>query len=459
MQRSMMRFGLAPAWLLAAACSGNPSSALSGMTTPPPAGAAAIGGMGVGAAGMTAIAAGRAAAAGAASALAGRTAPASAGAGAPAAVGGATGAAGRSSALAGRAATAGGAGAGGLAAGSGGVAALAGQGAGAGSQAGAGGASAGAPAAGSGACAGPKANTQGKNPLFTDQYTADPGALVDNCTFYIHCGHDEGPNGFVLREWFVLSSTDMVNWTKKVAMRVSDFAWADANAWAGQVVKKGAKYYWFVPVQERGGGMTIGVAVGDSPTGPFRDAIGKPLINDAFEMSNAGFRTPSDTPFTIDPTVLVDDDGQAYLHYGGFSRMMVAKLSDDMLSIEGKLQEITPRGFFEAPYLLKHKGTYYEIYAAGTNPATIDYATSDSPMGPWKYGGRILDALPAAAGQDAPTSHPAVAEFAGQWYLVYHLSNGPNGGGTYKREVAIEKLTIRDDGTIPKITPSSGLRF
>mgnify|MGYP003471524624 FL=1 len=301
----------------------------------------------------------------------------------------------------------------------------------------AGGAQAGQSAAGSSAaCTPPAPGSKGKNPLFTDQYTADPGALVDGCTFYIHCGHDEGPNGFVLKEWFVLSSTDMVHWTKQVAMKVSDFKWADMNAWAGQVVKKNGKYYWFVPVNERGGGMAIGVAVGDSATGPFKDAIGKPLINDAFEMSNAGFRTPADTPFTIDPTVWVDEDGQAYLHYGGFSRLMVAKLTDDMLGIDGKLQEVTPRGFFEAAYLFKHAGKYYEVYAAGTNPATIDYATSNSALGPWTYGGRILDALPSVPGQDAPTSHPAVAQFAGQWYLVYHLSNGPNGGGTYKREVA-----------------------
>jgi len=251
----------------------------------------------------------------------------------------------------------------------------------------------------------------------------------------------------------------MVNWAKQVAMRVSDFAWADANAWAGQVVKKNDKYYWFVPVQERGGGMAIGVAVADSPSGPFQDAIGEPLINDAFEMSNVGFRTPSDTPFTIDPTVWVEEDGQAWLHYGGFSRMMVAKLADDMRSIDGTMQEVTPQGFFEAPYLFKHDGVYYEVYAAGINPATIDYATSDSPMGPWRYGGRILDALPNVPGQDAATSHPAVAQFAGQWYLVYHVSDGPNGGGTYKREVAIEKLTIQPDGTIAKVTRSSGFSF
>lgn len=319
----------------------------------------------------------------------------------------------------------------------------------------------GTPTAGSGAtrtCAAPAAGTRSKNPLFTDTFTADPGVLVHDCTFYIHCGHDEGQTGFVLNEWYVLSSTDMVNWTKEVALDLSAFSWADNNAWAGQAVEKNGKFYWYVPVNERGGGMTIGVAVGDSPTGPFKDAIGKPLINDDFEMSNAGFRTPSDTPFTIDPTVFVDDDGQAYLHYGGFGRMMVAKLGDDMISIAGKLQEVTPRGLFEAPYLFKRDGIYYELYAAGQNPASIDYAIAETPLGPFEYKGRILDPLRGLPGEDAPTSHPAVAEFAGQWYLVYHVSDA-QGGGTYRRAVAIEKLTWNADGTIQPIERSDGLTF
>lgn len=312
------------------------------------------------------------------------------------------------------------------------------------------------------ACTLPAAGTKGKNPLFSDQYTADPAALVHDCTFYITCGHDDpanGQNGFALREWFLLSSTDMVSWTKKVALRLSDFAWADANAWAGQMVEKNGKFYWYVPVNERGGGMAIGVAVADSPAGPFKDALGKPLINDRSEMADFGFRDPGQTVFTIDPTVFVDDDGQAYIHYGGFSRMVVGKLNDDMISLDGKLKEVTPPGFFEAPYLIKYEGKYYEIYAGGTNPATIDYATSQSPLGPWTRGGRILDALPTLPGQDASTSHPGVAQFGGQWFLVYHLSNGPNGGGTYRREVAIEKLTFNAGGTIAKVTPSAGLSF
>jgi beta-xylosidase len=308
-------------------------------------------------------------------------------------------------------------------------------------------------------CAAPRPGSRGMNPLFTDQYTADPAPLVHDCTFYITAGHDEGSTGFVIREWFLLSSTDMVTWTKRVGMTLSTFSWANANAWASQMVHKSGKFYWYVPVQKRGSGMAIGVAVADSPAGPFRDAIGNSLIDDAYEMREWNFTDPGQTPFTIDPTVFVDDDGQAYLHYGGFGRLVVARLNADMISINGAMREVTPRGFFEAPYLTKRNGVYYQVYAAGANPAAIDYATSNSPLGPWTYRGRILDPLPNVSGQDAATSHPGVAEFAGQWYLVYHLSNGPNGGGTYKREVAVDKLTFESDGSIRKITPSSGLSF
>ena len=329
---------------------------------------------------------------------------------------------------------------------------------------GASGASAGG-GAGTSACPAPASGTKGTNPLFTDQFTADPGVLVWNCTFYIQCGHDEaaaGQNAFVMREWFLLKSTDMVHWTKTVAMKLGTFKWANANAWAGQMVAApNGRFYWYVPVaQASDGSMALGVAVADAPEGPWTDAIGKPLVNDAFEMSNMGFATASATAFTIDPTVLVDDDGQAYLHYGGFSRMIEARLGADMISIVGKMQETTPRGFFEAPFLLKRNGVYYEIYAAGTNPATIDWAKATSPLGPWTYGGRLLDAFPRAAGNtDYPTNHAGVALLAGQWYVAYHVSDGPNGGGTYRREVAVDKLTFAADGSIQKTTPSAGLSF
>lgn len=311
-----------------------------------------------------------------------------------------------------------------------------------------------------GACTGPAIGTQGSNPIMPNLFTADPAALIHDCTFYITAGHDEGTYGFLMRDWYVLSSTDMVNWSDNGGPKLSlnAFGWADANAWAGQMVQRNGRFYWYVPVNERGAGMAIGVAVADSPLGPFHDAIGAPLVNDAIEMRAFNYSQDYQTVYTIDPTVFVDDDGQAYLAYGGFGRMVTVMLGDDMISLKGQMTEQSPRGFFEAPYLTKRNGTYYMVYAAGANPATIDYATSASPTGPWQYRGRILDALPGLPGEDAPTSHPAIAEFAGQWYLVYHLSNGP-GGGTYRRQVAVDKLTFNGDGTIQKVTPTSGVSF
>lgn len=311
-----------------------------------------------------------------------------------------------------------------------------------------------------GPCQGPAIGTKGSNPIAPHLFTADPAVLVHDCTFYITAGHDEGTYGFVMRDWYILSSADMVNWSDNGGpkLSLSVFSWADANAWAGQMVERNGRFYWYVPINERGGGMAIGVAVADSPLGPFRDAIGAPLVNDAVEMRAFNYAQANQTVYTIDPTVFVDSDGQAYLAYGGFGRMVTVALSDDMISLKGQMVEQTPRGFFEAPYLTKRNAVYYMVYAAGSNPATIDYATSGSPMGPWQYRGRILDALQGLPGQDAPTSHPAIAEFAGQWYLVYHLSNGP-GGGTYRRQVAVDKLTFNADGTIQKVTPSSGVSF
>ena len=140
--------------------------------------------------------------------------------------------------------------------------------------------------------------------------------------------------------------------------------------------------------------------------------------------------------------------------------MVTAKLNSDMISISGKLVESTPDNYFESPYLVKNGNLYYEIYAAGSaNPTTIDYATSSSPMGPWTRKGTVLPTMTKVAGQDEPTNHAGVGKFAGQWYIAYHVSNGPNGGGTYKREVAIDKMTFNSDGTIKPVTPSTGLTF
>ena len=219
------------------------------------------------------------------------------------------------------------------------------------------------------------------NPIVTNIFTADPSVVVDNGRLYMYTGRDEAPQdvpGYRMNEWRVFSTCDMKHWVDHgVPANLKTFAWATSDAFAVDVVKRDGKFYLYAPVKHATvPGVSIGVAVSDSPTGPFKDARGSALITN--DMTK---ETPNDWD-DIDPAVFIDDDGQAYLHYGSFGRMVAAKLNDDMISINGKMRETTPQGFFEGPFLTKRSGTYYEIYSAGSNPATIDYSTSSGPKMP-----------------------------------------------------------------------------
>jgi hypothetical protein len=291
------------------------------------------------------------------------------------------------------------------------------------------------------------------NPIITSIYTADPAALVVGNTLYLYTGHDEAPPGgtdFVMRDWLVISSTDATNWTNNgPRLSLANFPWAQANAWAGEVEPRNGHYYWYVPVDGRGPGwMNIGVAVGDSPLGPFHDAIGGPLISDS---------TPNSSPLNIDPTVFVDDDGQAYLYWGSFWGVRAARLNPDMISLNGPV--VTPQGvtnFWEAPWMFKRNGIYYLAYAANDSGcvssssfACIRYATASNPMGPWTHRGVVLDQV------SSTTNHPAIIEFNGQWYMVYHTADAP-GGGNFRRSVAVDKLFFNADGTMQKVVQTRG---
>ncbi|GII75846.1 glycosyl hydrolase family 43 [Sphaerisporangium rufum] len=290
-------------------------------------------------------------------------------------------------------------------------------------------------------------------PITTAIYTADPAALVVGDTLYLYTGHDEAPPGgtnFVMRDWHVFTSTDAATFTDQGArLAVSDFSWAGADAWAGEV-ERGAngKYYWYVPVNGNGAGwMDIGVAVGDSPLGPFRDAKGGPLVSDG---------TPNSSPLNIDPTVFTDDDGQVYMYWGSYYGLRAARLNPDMTSINGSV--ITPSGvsnFWEAPWMFKRGGTYYLAYAANDSGcsapgyACIRYATASNPLGPWTHRGVVLDQVTST------TNHPAIIEFKGQWYMVYHNANAP-GGGNFRRSVTLDKLYWNADGTMRKVVQTTG---
>jgi Concanavalin A-like lectin/glucanases superfamily/Glycosyl hydrolases family 43 len=168
------------------------------------------------------------------------------------------------------------------------------------------------------------------NPIITDIYTADPDAFVHAGRLYLDVDHDEAPlgvNDFVMREWRVYSTDDLKHFTDHGArMTLADFAWADRNAWAPQMVERDGSFFWYVPARKASdGSMAIGVAVADNPLGPFRDALGHPLVDNTVANHSA---------FDIDPTVLIDDDGQAYLYWGSFSSPRAAKLKRNMIELE-----------------------------------------------------------------------------------------------------------------------------
>ena len=300
--------------------------------------------------------------------------------------------------------------------------------------------------------------TKAQNPFVQTWCTSDPAPMVHDGTMYVYTGHDEdGADFFWMQEWRVYSTTDMVNWTDHGSpLALESFSWADDRAWASQCVARNGKFYWYICAHSKlSGGMAIGVAVGNSPTGPFKDAIGKPL----FENGSWDH---------IDPTVFIDDDGQAWLMWGN-PQCYYLKLNRDMISYSGELGKLdmTEESFggpmmrqrqqgkkykdsyVEGPWLTKRNGTYQLLYAAGGVPEHISYSTAPSPTGPWKYAGEIMP----LSETNSFTNHCGVADYKGHSYFFYHTGKLPNGGG-FGRSVAVEEFQYNADGSFPTIMPT-----
>ncbi|MFB2687503.1 glycoside hydrolase family 43 protein [Shewanella mangrovisoli] len=285
------------------------------------------------------------------------------------------------------------------------------------------------------------------NPLFTDVFTADPAAIVHQDTVYLYTGHDVAKDNrtfFEMHDWLVFSSKDMHNWTAHGSkLSVKDFSWAKGDAWASHVIEKEGKFYWYVTARHNKiNGFAIGVAVADSPLGPFKDARGSALITN--DMT-------TDTEIDwddIDPAVFIDDDKQAYIFWGN-TKPRYAKLKDNMIELDGPIHAIDVPNFTEALWVHKKDKTYYLSYASGF-PEKIAYATSDSILGPWKYQG-ILNEV---AG-NSPTNHQAIIEFKGKSYFIYHTGASQDGGGEFRRSVAIDPLHYNADGTLQRIHMTS----
>lgn len=286
------------------------------------------------------------------------------------------------------------------------------------------------------------------NPIITDVYTADPAALVHDGKVYLYTGQDEAPpkhNDYVMNRWLCFSSDDMVNWTPHGSpLAPRDFKWSNGSAWASQVVERGGRFYFYVAVSHATiPGKAIGVAVSDSPTGPFVDARGSALItNDMTTDVNISWDD-------IDPTVFVDDDGQAYLYWGN-TKCRWAKLKPNMIELDGPIHTVTEiERFTEAPWLHKRNGIYYLTYSTDFPEKTV-YATSDKPTGPWKIRGIINE----IAG-NCNTNHHAIITFKGRDYFIYHNGAIQPNGGSYRRSVCIDYLDYNPDGTIKRVVMTS----
>ena len=277
------------------------------------------------------------------------------------------------------------------------------------------------------------------NPIVQTCFTADPAPMVYKDTVYLYTGHDEDDaRGFKMFDWKCFTSTDMVNWTEHgIVASMSTFTWTAVNgAWAPQAIFKNGKFYFYCPVAQKNGGMAIGVAVADNPFGPFKDALGKPLIANSRE--------------DIDPTVFIDDDGQAYLYWGN-PNVYYVKLNEDMISYSGGIikEPTKPKNYQEGPWLYKRNGKYYMAYASTCCPEGIGYCMSDSPTGPWTYKGMIMNPNSASSG-----NHPGIIDYKGSSYVFgfnYELLFRRQSQKVERRSICVEKFNYNADGTIPEV--------
>lgn len=285
------------------------------------------------------------------------------------------------------------------------------------------------------------------NPIITHEFTADPAAMVYNGKVYLYTGHDEAPrntNRYVMHNWRCFSSSDMVNWTEyKIPLTVKDFTWAKDDAWASQVIERDGKFYWYVAVEHATiPGKAIGVAVADSPTGPFKDARGSALVTNDMTTEK---KHPWDD---IDPTVIIDDDGQAYLFWGN-GICYYARLKSNMTELDGPVKSIVLPGYTEAPWIHKHNGWYYLSYAYGF-PEKIAYAMGRNINGPWEYKG-IINEIPG----NSNTNHQAIIDFKGKTYFIYHNGALVPDAGSFHRSVCIDYLYYNKDGSIKRVIMTS----
>ena len=300
---------------------------------------------------------------------------------------------------------------------------------------------------------------QAQNPIIQTWFTPDPAPMVHNDTVYLFTDHDEDDaQYFKMKDWQLYSTTDMVNWTYRgTPISTETFQWAiqGDNAWASQAIERDGKWYWYICANDTIKKLHgIGVAVADRPEGPYSDPLKKPLVPGAF-----GY---------IDPSVFIDDDGQAYLFWGN-NGLWYAKLNKDMISLGSEVipvkelndsiafgplvmkrdyqlnKRVLKTNYEEGPWVFKRNGLYYMVYAAGGVPEHMAYSTAKSIHGPWKYQGHIMNEA-----ANSFTIHGGSIEYHNRHFMFYHNGALPNGGG-FRRSTCIEEFKFGEDGKIPFI--------
>lgn len=309
-----------------------------------------------------------------------------------------------------------------------------------------------------------------QNPVIRDQFAADPTARVFNNKVYVYPSHDiPAPEGqrqdwFCMADYHVFSSENLTVWTDHgMILSQEQVPWGKTDAysmWAPDCVYKNGKYYFYFPNAPKDGrGFAVGVAIANQPEGPFT-CMQEPI------MGISG----------IDPCVLIDDDGSAYIYWSGMG-IRGARLKENMLELDGELQEVKipkrdgmpemppmkmggqvmeglPDGFKEGPFAFKRNGWYYLTFpwvrgntSNGANPTeTLAYAMSKSPLGPWDFKGIIM----AEHDNHCWTNHHSILEYKGQWYIFYHRNDfSPN--MDKRRSARIEKIAFNSDGTIQEV--------
>lgn len=281
------------------------------------------------------------------------------------------------------------------------------------------------------------------NPVFEGWY-ADPEGIIYGDTYWIYPTWSDLYENQTFFDCF--SSKDLVTWTKHPRILTSEeVKWAEKAMWAPSIINKDGKYYFLFSANDVHEGEIggIGVAVSDKPEGPYKDLLGKPLINEIVNGAQP-----------IDQYVFRDDDGTYYMYYGGWRHCNIVLLNDDFTGLvpfeDGEIyKEVTPEGYVEGPFMFKKNGKYYFMWSEGgwgRPDYSVAYAIADSPFGPFNRIGKILEQdekVATSAGHHSLMHVPGTEDY----YIVYHRR--PLGDNARDHRVTcIDKMTFDENGFI-----------